>query len=180
MRELLGGVPHELVAGRAVDGPAKGEQLIPIPALESDWGPWLRQHPGTVAYQMVEKFRPQPLPTTVREESKSSRLPFTDARLGPEERVFGLALGEASAAWPLRGFGKEPAVRHAEVGGNTAVLLWDGTTRSAAAFAPKTEGKDSRSVTLAVEGLVCHDHPAELHLHPQRAIRSLVDHADSL
>src|SRR5262249_29143225 len=53
------GTLFDCLTGLAFDGPGKGERLAPIPTMESDWGPWLRSSPGTVAYQMVAKFQPQ-------------------------------------------------------------------------------------------------------------------------
>ena len=56
------GTLFDCLTGLAFDGPRKGEQLTPIPTIESDWGPWLKANPGTVAYQMVSKFQPQAMP----------------------------------------------------------------------------------------------------------------------
>ena len=56
------GTLFDCLTGLAFDGPRKGEQLTPIPTIESDWGPWLKANPGTVAYAMVSKFQPQSAP----------------------------------------------------------------------------------------------------------------------
>ena len=53
------GTLFDCLTGRAFDGPRKGEQLTPIPTIETDWGPWLKSSPGTVAYAMISKFQPQ-------------------------------------------------------------------------------------------------------------------------
>ena len=74
-----------------------------------------------------------------------------DPRLDAEERVFGLALEGASGAWPLKSFGERPALRNVILGGKRAVILWDGRTRTAAAYAPETEGGPAGPVTLAVD-----------------------------
>ena len=132
------------LTGEAFEGPRRGERLSPIATIETDWGPWLRSNPGTVAYAMVAKFQPRPLPEGEQPESRRTR-PEPDPRLVPEAKVFGLALGESSDAWPLDGFGKGPEVRQVAVGGQAATLLWDGRTRTAAAYAPETEGTKSES-----------------------------------
>jgi hypothetical protein len=144
------GTLFDCLTGVAFDGPRKGERLEPIPTVETDWGPWLKAHPGTVAYAMVAKFQPRPLPQAPLSESRRTR-PEPDPRLDPEERVFGLALGEASDAWPLQGFGKGPEVRHVKVGGRAATILWDARTRTAAAYAPEAEDASAGPVTLEVE-----------------------------
>jgi hypothetical protein len=144
------GTLFDCLTGVAFDGPRKGERLEPIPTIESDWGPWLKAQPGTVAYQMVAKFQPKAMPREPLAESRRTR-PDPDPRLDPEARVFGLALGDASDAWPLKGFGAGPDLRHVRVGGQAATLLWDGRTRTCAAFAPEVEGKPGEPVTLALD-----------------------------
>ena len=144
------GTLFDCLTGVAFDGPRKGERLEPIPTIETDWGPWLKSQPGTVAYAMVAKFQPQALPRSVRSESRQTR-PEPDRRLDPEERVFGLALDGASRAWPLSSFGDGPEVRTADLAGRAVVLLWDGRTRTAVVYAPETEDRSGGPVTLAVD-----------------------------
>ena len=133
------GTLFDSLTGVAIDGPRKGEQSTPIPTIETDWGPWLKANPGTVAYAMVSGFRPQSAPTSLLPESRGTR-PKPDPRLDAEERVFGLALGGASRAWPLKSFGERPGLRNTTIGGSPAVVLWDARTRTAAAYAPETKG----------------------------------------
>ncbi len=144
------GTLFDCLTGIAFDGPRKGERLTPLPAVETDWGPWLKENPRTVAYQMVSKFEPQSLPGSVLAESRSTR-PVPDLRLDAEERVFGLAQGDESRAWPLRSFGERPGLRKVSVGGQEALILWDGRTRTAAAYAPEIDGKAGEPVTLRME-----------------------------
>ena len=47
--------------------------------------------------------------------------------------------------------GDRPALRGATLGGKKAVILWDGRTRTASAYAPETEGGTAGRVTLAVD-----------------------------
>jgi Protein of unknown function (DUF3179) len=144
------GTLFDCLTGVAFDGPRKGERLTPLPTIESDWGPWLKENPGTVAYAMIAKFQPRPLPKSVLPESRETR-PKGDSRLDAEERVFGLAQGKESRAWPLRSFGERPEVRATSVGGQEAVILWDARTKTAAAYAPEVDGKAGKSVTLVVD-----------------------------
>src|SRR5262245_31114479 len=131
------GTLFDCLTGLAFDGPRKGEQLTPIPTIETNWGPWLKANPGTVAYAMVAKFQPQSVPNALLPESRDTR-PQPDSRLDAEERVFGLALEGASVAWPLKSFGDRLELRRGTLGGRKAVILWDGRTKTAAAYAPET------------------------------------------
>ncbi len=144
------GTLFDCLTGLAFDGPRKGEQLTPIPTIETDWGPWLKAQPGTVAYAMVSKFQPQSVPKSLLPESRKTR-PEPDPRLNPEERVFGLSHGGESRAWPLESFGDVAPLRKGKLSGQEFILLWDGHTRTASAYAPETEGLKPESVTLAVD-----------------------------
>jgi Protein of unknown function (DUF3179) len=144
------GTLFDCLTGLAFDGPRKGERLIPIPTLETDWGPWLKANPGTVAYQMISRFEPQPLPRSVLSESRRTR-PEPDPRLDAEERVFGLAEGGVGRAWPLKSFGARAELRSVSLGGQKALILWDSRTRTAAAYAPEVEDKAGEPVTLVVD-----------------------------
>jgi hypothetical protein len=144
------GTLFDCLTGLAVDGPRKGERLTPLPTIESDWGPWLKENPGTVAYEMVSKFQPHSIPRSLLPESEKTR-PKLDPRLGADERVFGLAQGGESRAWPLRSFGEGSRLLTASVGGQEAFILWDARTKTAAAYAPEVEGKPGEAVTLAVD-----------------------------
>jgi hypothetical protein len=144
------GTLFDCLTGEAFEGPRKGETLTPIPTIETDWGPWLKSNPGTVAYQMVTKFQPSPIPRETLSESRQTR-PATDARLDSEERVLGLTVGEASDAWPLKGFGPSTGLRAARIGGRPVTILWDGRNRTAVAFAPETDEPTPSPVTLRVD-----------------------------
>jgi hypothetical protein len=144
------GTLFDCLTGVAFAGPRKGEQLTPMPTIESNWGAWLKANPGTVAYAMVAKFQPQSVPSSLIGESQQTR-PELDSRLAAEERVFGLSIEGESKAWPLTSFGEKPELREETLGGKKVVILWDSRTQTAAAYAPETEGDQPATVTLAVE-----------------------------
>jgi hypothetical protein len=144
------GTLFDCLTGLAFDGPRKGERLVPIPTIETDWGPWLKANPGTVAYAMVAKFQPQSAPKSLLNESRTTR-PDPDPRLDAEERVLGLTLAGDSRAWPLKSFGDRPDLRNVTLGATQAVILWDPRTRTAAAYAAETEAIAPEPVTLAVD-----------------------------
>jgi hypothetical protein len=143
------GTIYDTLTGLAVDGPRKGERLTPLATLETDWGPWLRAQPKTVAYQMVAKFQPMSLPSKESDQSLATR-PDSDKRLDPGTRVFGLAVGGASTAWPLKNFGPSFSLESITLGQKRALVLWDGSTRTAVAFAPETDGSKPEPATLSL------------------------------
>jgi hypothetical protein len=144
------GTLFDCLTGEAFEGPRKGERLTPIPTIETNWGPWLKSSPGTVAYQMIAKFQPLSLPQAPLAESAETR-PTPDRRLDAEEQVLGLSIGGSSDAWPLASFGDRVVARHVTVGGRPATLLWDNRTRTAAAYAPETEDDPKQSVTIVAD-----------------------------
>src|SRR5262245_36234196 len=144
------GTLFDCLTGLAFDGPRKGEQRTPIAIIESDWGPWLKANPGTVAYAMISKFQPQAIPVRQLAESRKTR-PAPDARLGADERVFGLTINGLSRAWSLTSFGKGPEMRMTDFLGSKTLILWDGRTGTAAAYSPETEGSPPEPVDLRVE-----------------------------
>ena len=144
------GTLFDCLTGLAFDGPRKGEQLTPLATIETDWGPWLKANPGTVAYAMISKFQPQAVPKSFLPEAKKTR-PAPDPRLDAEERVFGLSQAGEGRAWPLKSFGPAAESRTAKLAGQEVVILWDGRTRTAAAYAPETDGPKREPATLAVD-----------------------------
>ena len=149
------GTLFSALSGRAFAGPRNGQRLTPVPTLTATWGYWQRAYPGTVAYQMFEKYRPHPLPTTPQRESQESRQP-ADPRLAAETEVLGVTLdGKADGA--SRAY-RVVDLKHAdglitdEIGERPVVVLWYEPTRTAAAFAPQTdEPGDTQRVDLTVE-----------------------------
>ena len=148
------GTLYSCLTGVAFDGPKKGERLTPVPTLVTDWGYWLRQYPGGVAYKMFEKYRPVELPTRPNADARKSRGP-ADPRLPADTPVLGVVAGTRSRAYPLDELAKAGLVRE-EGEGEPRVILWYGPTRSAAAYrpvatAPKKEPGQPRPVTLEVD-----------------------------
>jgi hypothetical protein len=141
------GTLYDCLTGKAFDGPRKGDQLAPLPVIETNWGPWLKANPGTVAYTMKPQFQPIDIPSSVLAESRRTR-PKPDGRLDSEERVFALTLGNESRAWPLKGLGSERRAISVSIGGEDALILWQPATQTAVAFAPETEAKTPQKVRL--------------------------------
>ena len=149
------GTLYSALSGRGLAGPNKHRTLKPVATLTTDWGPWLEAYPDTVAYHMFPKYTPLALPTTATRASRESRT-TPDRRLDGDTRVLGLALGDHARAYPLDPSDKTIRLQHDTVAGRDVNILWYGPTGTAVAFASRTDGPDSRRLTLSIDP----DHPA--------------------
>ena len=134
------GTLFSALSGVAFDGPRKGERLKPVPTIQSDWGHWLKHYPGTVAYNMFEKYQPVELPTKATDESVGTR-GSPDPRLPADAAVIGLYEQGRARAYEVAASGRT-AVVHDRLGEQDVVVLWHGPTRAGAAYAPEVEGAD--------------------------------------
>lgn len=126
------GTLFSCLSGLAFEGPNKGQKLEVIPTLTSDWGFWLKQYPGTVAYHMFDKYRPVELSTIANADSHKSRLK-PDGRLPADTPILGVFDGKTARAYSLAQLAKAGLI-HETVGGVDRVLLWHEPTKTAAAY----------------------------------------------
>src|SRR6185437_217945 len=94
------GTLYSALSGKAFERPRKGDQLKPVPTLESQWGDWVGRYPGTVAYHMFEKYQPVELPGKENADSVATR-GAPDPRLPATSEVLGVALDGTARAYPL-------------------------------------------------------------------------------
>jgi hypothetical protein len=143
---------YSCLTGIAFDGPNKGKRLEVIPTVVSDWGFWLKQYPGTVAYHMFDKYQPVELPMVPNADSQKSR-PKLDERLPADTPVLGVFDGKTARAYPLAQLAKEGVI-HDTVDNKVRVLLWHEPTRTAAAYWPTAvapEGKTAKPRGIRLE-----------------------------
>jgi hypothetical protein len=131
------GTVFSALSGVAFDGPRKGTVLKPVPAIETDWGYWLKAYPRTVAYEMFDKYTPFEVPSDNNTNSIASRPP-PDRRLPEDERVIGIALGTVAKAYPLSLLATNQLI-HDWIGEQEIVVLWYAPTKTAAIYAPRME-----------------------------------------
>ena len=134
------GTLFSALSGEAIAGPRQGTRLKPLPILETDWGYWLKAYPGTVAYNMFEKYQPQDLPAALNADSVSTR-PAEDKRLGSDEPVIGISIGGQAKAYPISLLATNRVIRD-RVGGQDVVVLWYAPTKTAAIYAPRMDNGD--------------------------------------
>jgi hypothetical protein len=151
------GTLYSTLSGRAFAGPKKGERLKLVPTLVSDWGFWLKNYPGSVAYHMYEKYKPIELPTALNDDSRKSRIP-ADERLSGETPVLGVAGEKQARAYPLDVVAKAGLIEDS-LDGKPCVVLWEPSTHTAAAYLqeatpPTPEAGTAQTVTLVKENKV--------------------------
>jgi hypothetical protein len=149
------GTLYSCLTGIAFDGPNKGKRLQAVPTLVSDWGFWLKHYPGAVAYHMFDKYRPLELPNKIDEDSRKSRPSRGDKRLSADALVLGVSDGKQARAYPVEALAKNGIVRE-KVGDRDWLILWCGSTHTAAAYLPvasppKKDGGTPRSLTLSLD-----------------------------
>jgi hypothetical protein len=143
------------LSGKAFDGPRKGEKLPFWPTVVADWGWYVKHYPGGVAYHMYEKYQPVELPAKPNEESIKSR-GKADRRLPAEEMVLGIDRKDQPIAVPLTLLekqGKFAVVSETFELDSPMVVLWQSSTRTAAAYLPTAE-KRKTPEKLGTEGEV--------------------------
>jgi Protein of unknown function (DUF3179) len=146
------GTLYSCLSGLAFDGPNKGKRLEVIPTLTSDWGFWVKQYPGTVAYHMFDKYQPLDLPTKVFPDSEKSRVK-ADNRLPGDTPVLGVFDGKTARAYPIDQLAKEGLIQET-IDNTTRVVLWHAPTRTAAAYRPLAsppEGKAGKPRGVSLE-----------------------------
>jgi hypothetical protein len=149
------GTLYSCLTGLAFDGPNKGKRLTPVPSLVSNWGYWLKNYPGAVAYHMFDKYQPRELPSEINEDSRKSRAAHPDKRLPADTFVLGVRSEKQTRAYPVEALAKAGLIRE-KVGEEDWVILWCAATGTAAAYVPLASppNKDDgapRTVTLSLD-----------------------------
>lgn len=143
MKDEKDGTLYSCLTGLAFDGPKKGTRLISVPTLVSDWGVWLERYPQAVAYHMFDKYQPVDLPKAINEESRKTRAK-SDPRLPEEKAVLGVWDGHEARAYPLDAVAKAGFIAET-IEGKQRVILWDGATRTASAYANEAIAPEKHS-----------------------------------
>ncbi|MBX9791319.1 MAG: DUF3179 domain-containing protein [Pirellulales bacterium] len=136
------GTLYSTLSGIAFDGPRKGERLKPIATVATQWGHWNNAYPGSVAYRMFEKYQPVDVSDEENRDSKNTRGPV-DPRLPAVADVLGVTIGGTHKAYPLESFPKEGGIIRDKLAGQEVVILWQPSTRTAAAYASRLDETES-------------------------------------
>lgn len=145
------GTLFSALSGVAFEGPRKGQRLEPLATIPSDWGHWLRLYPHTVAYNMFPKYQAMELPVNENAQSLATR-GKPDARLAAETPVVGVFIQGGAKAYRLPIDHWSSQIITDRIDGQQLVVLMDGQTRAAAAYAPEVEGSTpALHMSLAVD-----------------------------
>ena len=149
------GTLYSCLSGIGFAGPKKGTRLKAVPTLVSDWGYWLRNYPGAVAYHMFDKYKPVELPEKTNVDSRQSRPEKTDSRLLADSFVLGVSHGKTTRAYPLTMLAKSGIIQE-QMDEQPWVILWHCPTKTAAAYVSvaspaKKEAGKARRVTLVLD-----------------------------
>jgi hypothetical protein len=148
------GTLYSALNGQAFAGPKKGNQLKPVPTIQSDWGWWLKRYPDTVAYHLYPKYKVVDAPTKPNASSLSSR-GKADPRLPIDERVLGVSVGKHARAYRIAELKKSPVVLDT-LGDTVISVFYHDRTKTATAYqavatrAFMNEEKKKRTATLYV------------------------------
>src|SRR5262245_38376340 len=145
------GTLYSTLSGRAFEGPRKGDQLKPIPTIETAWGDWLSRYPGTVAYEMFAKYQPVEVRPSDSADSVTTRI-AEDQRLPATSEVLGISLGGEARAYPLAALEKSGGITVDMLAGQRILVLWYLPTRTAAVYAAELDDASSpEPITLKAD-----------------------------
>jgi hypothetical protein len=117
--------------------------------VATDWGFWNKAYPGSVAYRMFEKYQPIEVPDKDNPDSKSTRGPV-DLRLPAVAEVLGVTAGGTHKSYPLESLPKEGGIIRDRLAGQEIVILWQPSTRTATAYAPRLDEPGSTRLMCQV------------------------------
>lgn len=111
------------VDGRAVRGALTGQQLSIVPAVHATWKEWLALYPMSRVLKKRGEFR-SPYDDYNRSPSRLGIMGRRNAdnRLPGKERIFGIRVGNAATAFPLKAVRSARLVQ-TEVGGLPVLLV---------------------------------------------------------
>ncbi|MBI3839192.1 MAG: DUF3179 domain-containing protein [Planctomycetia bacterium] len=132
------GTLYSTLSGRAFAGPRAGDQLKPIATIATNWGYWNTTYPGSVAYQMLDKYQGVPLPAEASQDSLGSRR-AADPRADAMTEVIGVEIGGKTRAYPLSAIKKAGGILRDQVAGQEIVVLWYDSSHTSAVYAPEVE-----------------------------------------
>ncbi|HQR43375.1 MAG TPA: DUF3179 domain-containing (seleno)protein [Gemmatales bacterium] len=134
IKDTKDGTIYSALSGKAIDGPKKGTKLAPIPSVVSQWSEWLEQYPNAVAYHLYPKYQPVEALPIDEAQAKASR-GKVDERLPENTRVLGVTIGDMNKAYLESEISSRKFLTDT-LAGTTIVILWQPSTKTAAAYVP--------------------------------------------
>ncbi len=127
--------------GVARRGSNMGNALTPYPLRWMKWNEWKQLYPGGEVLSrntgFVRDYTLDPYGTYRTNQDVWFLVAKKDDRLATKERIFGVKIGDAAAAYPEKTFGTKPII-HDTIGGQPMVIWKDEETGAVSAFARNT------------------------------------------
>lgn len=145
--------------GAALRGPLVGQKLKPIPAVQTTWGEWKRQHPDTLVLHKPENIRSTPYANYALDPHQFgiSGRQQPDPRLPGKALVVGLRQGDDALAVPLLRLEKK-LIWETELAGEPILIAYDRAKNTARVFRRRFQGQVLRfSVAKRQKGLILKD-----------------------
>lgn len=130
------------IDGSGMRGPLAGRKLKPIPAVQTTWGEWKRQHPETLVLRKPEKILNSPYANYALDPHTFgiSGRQQPDARLPGKALVVGLREGEDALAIPLEKLRKKPLLE-TTLAGEPILVVYDPVRNTARVFRSQVGGQ---------------------------------------
>jgi hypothetical protein len=135
------GTVWSALTGIALEGPKKGERLVRVPSLTTEWEHWLLLHPESTAYDLFDgkKYPLAELPTQLSDEARAT-MGKVDDRLPMETLVIGIEGEQSQLAVSMAGLG-ERACFLDQVDWRDVAVFWYGPTHTAVVFSANLDGQ---------------------------------------
>ena len=129
------------VTGICFEGPKKGQQLVRVSSMVTNWDYWLMLHPESTAYDLFDgkKYAVTALPQGISKEAKQT-MGSVDGRLPPMTSVMGVEVGDSRKAFALNE-SQERACFNDTINEQPVAVFWYQPTKSAVAFSRNVDGQ---------------------------------------
>jgi len=131
----------------AIEGPLKGEKLKLYPFLLTSWDEWKRLHPDTLVLKPLPGYADR-----IAAKNAQLRAGFPTTKAAPDDvvrrddrltaytKVIGLAVGDASRAFPIAALDRVRVVNQ-ELGGQPILVVHQPKSETTTAFVARANGR---------------------------------------
>jgi hypothetical protein len=145
MRDEETGSWWQQISGEAIQGPRKGEKLVPVDYDEVSYGIWKQEHADGRVLRPDPKIAAENKYESADWESKVGKMPVRvdaklDEALGPRTIVVGIGVNGAAKAYPFTAIESQNPIIDT-VGGSDILILLGEDKRSVRAFERTVDGR---------------------------------------
>jgi hypothetical protein len=145
MRDEETGSWWQQISGEAIQGPLKGEKLVPVDYDEVSYGIWKKEHPDGRVLRPDARIAAENKYESADWENQVGKMPVRvdaklDDALSPRTLVVGVAVNGAAKAYPFAAIESQNPIVDT-IGGNEILLLLGEDKRSVRAFDRTVDGR---------------------------------------